>query len=497
MTILPYFIPGYKENEVDNSLDNSDDSIPDLEEFTDDEKEDEYFDCFVCKKRTKNDDDCYIIEIEENGFISSRLCGSCKKDNLKCKKCDKELDSDDIYMDEVKFLLYQFGKIENCISCLITTKQFIIKPNVNDLEIGKDNNENLDFESKYEDIYKKYRILKNINQSKEQQCSILIDQNETIILEKDKYKNKYETLLNKINKILEISNSQNIDDAIDTFSQIKKENEEFIKIIYDNEELTCPDDIPRIIKEKNKYKTKYKYIFNLFKENDILDNDNFLNFVKKYKNLEIFKNSEKNDPQEEINDEFFIEFKHNLKDYKLKKLLEKNKKIINDDPQFEKSISININELNSLHINISKSYINILDEIDVLEKEANEIEKVMPIFNKLKNNIDIINTLENEKDELSRLFSKLNNDKITEYITMTNIGKKIIEENLNDDYVNNHIKFFNDRKGRIILKCKRIYLLSKYINIESIALSGISHFIRDSHINTFNCLLNLLKTNPN
>lgn len=466
-----------KQNNLDSDDDITDYSGSGEEDYEIDEEIVEYFDCFICKKRTEYNDDCYLIEDTEDGEILSILCFSCKEDNLNCRNCDRDLDCDDNYRDEVKYLLYTFGKIDKCISCMITTKQFIMKPNVDDLEIGKKENK-IDYKSLYI--------------AKEQEISVINNQLE--LFQKDN---------DKLEKLLKIMDSKDIDEAINTFSQLKKEHSQFLNIIKDNEELTCPEDIPRIINEKNNYKKRNKDIHNLFKENDILEHDKFLDFVKNFKNLETFNNfnkkSIKYDPHHQ-DDEIFIDLKHDINDYKLKKLLNINKTFKNDKndtPQNKNTTNININELNSLHINISESYINILDEVDILEKKVEDMEKVLPIFNKLKNNINIINMIEDDDSELSKLFSKLNRDKITEYETMRSIGENIIKNKLNDDYVNNHIKLFNDRKGRIILKCKRIYLLSKHINIESIALSGISHFIRDSHINTFNCLLELFKENPN
>jgi hypothetical protein len=410
------------------------------------------FNCSICGLEKVYHEDI----LEKSDII---ICDDCNIEGIfqeSCSKCDREFS--DI---EFEFLINKFNKVIDCVQCL-----------------------SMDEDKKLELSFYKFKYLnKKTTPNKE---------------EKNDFKYKYEQLTRNVNNLLEISNSKNIDEFINTFSELKEEHRQFVQIIEDNnEELTCPEDISRIIKEKNKYKSKYKYILNLLKENDILEYDKFLNFVKNYKNLETFnninENSIKHDPHHQ-DDEYFIEYKHKVYDYKLKKLLEKNKKIKEDTPKIEKLKNININEINSLHINISNSYINILDELDILEKEANEIERVLPIFNKLKNNINFIDTIEEDDNELSKLFSKLNKDKINEYTTMSNIGEKIIEKNLQDDYVNNHIKFFNDRKGRIILKCKRIYLLSKHINIEAIALSGISHFIRDSHINTFNCLLDLLKT---
>lgn len=412
------------------------------------------FDCTICGLEKG-----YHEEIFETQNIM--ICDECNVEGVFqecCKQCDR------IFSDiELEFLINKFNKVIECVQCLSNDK-----------------------DKKLELSYYNFKYLNK----------------KTTPNTDEKYKLKFENeeLLIKVNKLLEISNSQNIDDAINTFSIFKKENSEFIKIIQDNPELTCPEDIAKIINEKNKYKSRCKYVVDLLKKNDIIEEDKFLKFLENYKNTELFKNKEKKfkkDPPNQIEDEFFIDYKHKINEYKLKKLLLKNKEI-KEYKEFEKINSkdkhININELNSLHNNITESYINILDNLDLLEKEAKEIEKVLPIFDKLKNNINIVDKFIVEDNELSKLFSKLNNDKINEYNTMNQIGKNIIENNLDDDYINKYIQTLNDRKGRLILKCKRIYLMSKHINIEAIALSGISHFIRDSHINTFNCLIDLLKT---
>lgn len=400
-----------------NNLNNSEDEyLTDTYEensyITDSEDEIYYEKCSICKKKFKWGDDCFLVEEDEKtGEIIFPICCYCKENNMKCKNCDEDLSSDDIYTEQIKYLLINFGKIERCINCMVTTGLFILKPNkIEDLEVRK-------------------------------------NKNESIILDEYEYKSKYEELTKKNNELLEISNFKNIDEIINMFSKLKEEN---------NQQFEYNDVIYKIINKKN-------------------------------------KDQYKNKPQQNQNDEYFIKYKHNIYDYKLKKLLSKNKKIKNNIfPKYQNN-KINIHELNSLHINITESYINILDDLDLLEEKIKEIENVLPVFNKLKSNIDIIYTEADNDNEMYRLFSNLNKNKINEYNTMCCIGENIIKNNLKDDYINKYIKFFKNRKGRFILKCKRIFILSKYINIEVIALSGISHFIRDSNINTFNCLLDLLK----
>lgn len=138
----------------------------------------------------------------------------------------------------------------------------------------------------------------------------------------------------------------------------------------------------------------------------------------------------------------------------------------------------------------------LLNEIDDLEDELHEIikiERVLPIYDKLKEN-NLMEFNDDGGNELQLLFKKLDKEKINEYSTMKYIGEKIINENLDNNKIksllNGHKK---DRLNRIITKCKRISILSKYIDISNIALSGISHFLRDIQEDIFNDLINLFK----
>lgn len=84
----------------------------------------------------------YLIEEEnENGDLVA-LCCDCKDDNMECKICGETLNSSESQLEQVKYLLYNFGKIEKCISCMVTTNEFILKPNVKNLQIGKDKYDN-------------------------------------------------------------------------------------------------------------------------------------------------------------------------------------------------------------------------------------------------------------------------------------------------------------------------------------------------------------------
>jgi hypothetical protein len=109
---------------------------------------------------------------------------------------------------------------------------------------------------------------------------------------------------------------------------------------------------------------------------------------------------------------------------------------------------------------------------DICDKKMKETNKQQYNIKEIKkqmekNNLYLIN-YEN--------FNKLNKDKIN----MKDINKNI--------YNNNII-------NRLIIKCKGIFLLSKYVNIENIALQEISYFIRYTQDKPFNNILYLLKLN--
>lgn len=422
---------------------------------TDDEYEGT-FDCSICKLEKPYHED--IFEINE-----IMVCDDCNVEDTfqeNCYDCMRELSG-----IEIEFLIHKFNKVIKCVQCL-----------------SNDNDKKLEL-SFYNYKYLNKKVIPNED-------------------EKYIYMFKYKELTRNVNKILEISDSKNIDDAINTFSQIKKENTEFIQIIQDNPELECPKDISIIIEERNKYKKKVKNFVQKLKENNIYEEDKFIDFLENYKNNynNIITNIKDKSIRLQDNPIFkydlldidYKHFKNKLDLYKLFKNFEKKK---------NNTKNIKINKSNIL--NLKSSAKELTDKYVMINKELNELEnlyeqmvKVEPIFNKLKSNIYIIDNNINEDNELMKLFSKLNNDKINEYKTMKEIGKQIIENNIDDNQLKNKLNTYNDRNDRIILKSKRIYLLSKHIDIETIALSRISHFIRDSHINTFNCLLNVLKINP-
>jgi hypothetical protein len=445
------------ENSDDNITDycgSGDEEIPNWESLSDDnEREIEYFDCFKCKKRTEFDDDCYLIEDDENtGELVSALCGSCKEDNLKCITCDRDLDCDDNYRDEVKLLLYQFGKIENCISCLVTTNKFTLKPNVEDLEIGKDKDENLDLKSKYEDLSEKHRILQNIYQSKEEQCSVLISQNESIILDRDKYKNKL------------------------------------------------------------------KNIHKLLKENDILYEDEFLQFLENYKNNNLSQNINKIDKINPLNSNnlkyleekvYNINIKNKINEFKLD-IIDFRKDFISykiSKKNLKKKRHNLLNEFNTLKSDIKNMKIFKVD-FDVLCKEyedALKIEKeeqIKKLYEKLKEN-KISQNIKNDENNIIKIINKLENQKVEKLYFLADLGKEFKQNNIRNESEfleqikdNNDIYYIYDLKSknkisRFINMCNKLYLLKDKINLGNILKNNVLTQIRDISVENFEYLLSL------
>lgn len=216
--------------------------------------------------------------------------------------------------------------------------------------------------------------------------------------------------------------------------------------------------------------------------------------------VNILNNNKNNNPQP-IDDDSFIDFKHKMLNYKLLKLLDKNKKVKNEKPPaIESDFYIkrknNVIDIRNKNNKLLLEYKRMNKELDLVQKEIEDLEKVLSIYNKLKENnkLELIN---DGGHELQELFIKLDNDKINEYKTMNNIGKKIIDDKIDNNQIKKLLNNYNpDRLNRIIIKCKRIYILSNYVNISNIAISRISHFLRDTKENIFNLLIEYLKTNP-
>lgn len=429
--------------------------------LTNDEYESIFY-CSICKLKKPYHED--IFELNE-----VMVCDDCNTESIfqeSCKQCDRYFS-----FIEIEFLIHKFNKVNECVQCL-----------------SQDKDKKIEL-SYYNFKYLNKNIEKNTN-------------------EKYEYKFKYEQLNNNVTNLLNILNCKTLEEIKKTFLLQKDDITEFNNFMADNN-LSNYYEIVDIIQERNKYNNIKK----ILKDNDIEENK-FLNFLEKYKNnskninlVKIDKSIITNIEDQSIRlydnpivkyDLLDVDYKHFKNKLNLYKLYKRKEKFKNDNiikinkklPEINVfDLKKNVNELNIKYNNISK-------RLDELEKDFIEFQKVEPIFNKIKNNTEYLDIFEKKDNELNILFSKLKNDKINEYKTMKEIGKKIIEQNIDDVYLKEKLNIYNDRNDRIILKSKRIYLLSKYIDIETIALSRVSHFIRDSHNNTFNCLLNVLKINP-
>lgn len=247
----------------------------------------------------------------------------------------------------------------------------------------------------------------------------------------------------------------------------------------------------------NDFEINYDYI-SIKEKNNIYVLYNKQNEVK---NVDILDNNENNSPQDD-DDLYFINLKHKKLNYKLMKLLDENKKLKNNKPPsiesiFYKNLKVKSIEIrNNIKNNILSKYNSINEELDLIQKEIDEMEKILPIYEKLKEN-NILDINKEGCNDLQKLFIKLKKDKINEYTTMSNIGKNIIDNNLNNNEIKEILIGYNkDRINRIIIKCKRISILSNYVNINILANSGISHFLRDSNEESFNKLIDFIKNNP-
>lgn len=429
----------------------------------------EYYNCYICKKECQVDEDYYLLDWDkENEKLISAICYDCKKKEIEkeCITCGKEFENNDNYIKEVRYLLYNYGKIEECISCMVINNKLKIKP------IELENNI-IKVDTLYEEITEDIRdklISKEIKDDDElngmEDCEAY-----------DELNNKYNF---NYNHSLEIS--------------------EKLEYIYVAHKLGYGDltrNLTMNIFKKilNDFDFNFDYI-SLKEDNNIYV---LYNKEKDVKNVDILEN---NTPKND-DDLYFINLKHKKLNYKLLQFLNKTKIIKNNKPpsiesNFYKNIKVKSIELrNNIKNNVLSKYNGINEELNLIQKEIDEMEKVLPIYDKLKENNNILEIQNEGVNDLQKLFIKLKNDKINEYTTMSNIGKNIIDNNLNNNEIKEILIGYNkDRINRIIIKCKRISILSNYVNINILANSGISHFLRDSNEESFNKLIDFIKINP-
>lgn len=449
----------------------------------------EYYNCYICKKECQIDEDYYLLDWDnENKILISAICYDCKKKEIEkeCISCGKEFENNENYIKEVKYLLDNYGKIEECISCMVINNKLNFNPiEIEDLKIEENINpkDNKNFDNKYNitEVYSNYddieQIEHNIKEDIINKDNILknLDENELYNEMHNRYSHdnfgeEEKNILNSIYNTYQISENDEI--CINSYLSFSKNILDTIGIDYDYISIKNNNDVYVL------YNNDKKYIH-------ISENIKFIDKInpQNQKCLNILEKSIE-----------FIGNKNNLNKYKIDYIILKkdflsykiNKK------KLKKEIKIILDEFNDAKNKNDE----IINKINVLDKELDEliqIEKILPIYNKLKEN-NSLDLIDEGANDLQKLFKKLNNDKINEYNTMKSIGEKIIKDNLD----NNQIKellgdYKNDRLNRIVTKCKRINILSKYVDISNIAVSGISHFLRDTKEDIFNMLLNLFK----
>lgn len=437
-----------------NNLENSDDNLTNYngsgDEIETDNEYIEYFNCFICKKECKWDEDCFFIEEdEETGKLKMALCGTCKYDNIVCNTCDEDLGSSDTYLEQVKYLLLNFGKIENCISCKVTNKEFILKPNIEELEIGKDKDD-FDYKLKYEYLSEKHRILKNIYQAKEQQCSDLLAQNESIILDRDKYKNRLIIFRNKL------------------------------------------------------------------KENNILHEDEFLQFLENYKNNNLSQNINNIDKINPLNNNDLkhlekkvknigIKYKYSELKFKLIELKKDTLKYKIDRRKFKNQVNNTLNEINTLKSDIKNMQIFKIDFDEIVNEYKNvlKIEKDEQIKKLYKKLIENKNVSQNKENNLIKIINKLENQKVEKLYILADLGSELKKDNIRDES-----EFLEKTKGadnmyyiydlksknkisRFMNMCNKLYLLKDKIDLGNILKNNVLTQIRDISNENFEYLLSL------
>lgn len=447
---------------------------------------------------------------------------NCIKDNLYeftsninvCEECLVTYEISDYCIcckDEISFVQKEYiitslDIFNKCIYCLSKDDEKIKNDYIEQLTLEYNNN-----------VYFKY-WLNEANGIKSKNNS------EMDIFDVDNFKNE-----ENINPQDEKNNENNIIKVDTLYEEITED----IRDILISKEIEAYDELhnkynfdynnSKIISEKLEYiyvahKLGYEdltrnTIMNIF-EKILLDFEIDFNYIsfKEDNNVFVLYNKEKevknvdvlddNSPEND-DDLYFINLKHKKLNYKLLQFLNKTKIIKNNKPpsiesNFYKNIKVKSIELrNNIKNDVLSKYNSINDELNLIQKEIDEMEKVLPIYDKLKENKNILEIQNEGVNDLQKLFIKLKNDKINEYTTMSNIGKNIIDNNINNNEIKEILIGYNkDRINRIIIKCKRISILSNYVNINILANSGISHFLRDSNEESFNKLIYFIKTNP-
>lgn len=479
----------------------------------------EYFDCFKCKKRSEYDEDCYFIEdVEETGELISALCGKCKEILFKpCIICEKDFDSDDNFRNEVRYLFYNFGKLEKCISCRVTSNDYVLKPNIEDLEIGNDNS---DYKSINEELTKNvYKLLKENDilendkflQFLENYKNNNLSQNLEIKLDESK---KYKF----INKSIRTINTEKYFNEID-FTQYKIGD----KIIYKNNLgnnseiiihgwcLMCIETPAKGVKDycKSCNKARNGCAYHVYKGNkkickhcyNLFDKSNEENI---YCNECIIYDNKNQDYN------FSQNIKINLLNIKLRfEVIEFRKntlKYLVDKKKLKKQRNNLLDEINTLKSDIKNLQIFKID-FDGFEKEyenalkAEREEQIKKVYEKLKQN-KLEKNNKNNENNIYKLFNKLDNQKYEKLYILADIGKELKDNNIDNEtkfleqFKDNDIYYIYDLKSknkisRFINMCNKLYMLKDKVKLENIIKNNLLTYIRDLSQNNFKYLLSL------
>lgn len=230
-----------------------------------------------------------------------------------------------------------------------------------------------------------------------------------------------------------------------------------------NIELKCKTEINNYINNINDFKKKYNSKYNKITDDDINEQEKIIK-NNKIKNETFWKN-------------------YNEEKNKSMKNLEK---VFKDDP------IIKCNNFNEKYKNKTLGYIykNIITEIDVLEREYNNIRIIETYYNKLKENTNINSVFKNSNNKINKLFTDYENNRINEYRVLLEIGDLIVNDKLSKQEKKEISSINqNSRPARLLKQANRIYTLKEFINLKNIALSGISNWLRDTSDDNFNILL--------
>jgi hypothetical protein len=255
----------------------------------------------------------------------------------------------------------------------------------------------------------------------------------------------------------------------------------------DKNEKYCYKCILDTCENCNRLEEEIKNYKDLYKEKST---DDIYEFIHKLKIKRI------NLKHNKINDEINNLFKEKEINYKDKPDIEN----ICIKYEYKKNNKIDFKpikkDINDLKLKITK----LREEFKLLEISSKKIEKDEKIikehYENLMKNPNTIKLFNSNNIKLKNLFNKYKETKINEYNLILKIGELLQNNEFNKEEKKELSNLtFAKRSSRYINLYKRVYLLSKYVNIENISFSGISNFLRDSSEDNFNILFNLIKLN--